>query len=355
MSRIARRLVVASVVLAISSIVVTLSAAGVAGVGTRPGPQKPAFCSRLKPVAQAHNPMCTHGPDPVPAPSEIAAATTAASYPRAPCIKDAGGSYSSGPRIRVIYAYPADTPVHKSRRQLVRHWLSIAGYNLSIAAGGGNYAQHYRFLCSSGSPPTIKISVVKLMPIGPDSAFTYGDMVTSLENQVALKLGKTNFKNPNHVYGVFVDNLGWSYPYGGQASIYNDDRWRATENLNNTVSPAYCCKYSLIKLEPAWGDYDALVFMHEIGHNLGAVQLSAPHSSGAFHCYDEQDTMCYDDGGSYFANGGSLQPSCSTSEPTEVWDCGLNDYFAVFPEWEDYPGGYWNLSESRWLTPPHDE
>jgi len=62
-------------------------------------------------------------------------------------------------------------------------------------------------------------------------------------------------------------------------------------------------------------------------------------SSGAYQCYDEQDTMCYDDSGPYFANGGTLQQACSTSEPTEVWDCGLNDYFAVSRSGRTIPAG----------------
>jgi hypothetical protein len=36
--------------------------------------------------------------------------------------------------------------------------------------------------------------------------------------------------------------------------------------------------------------------LHEILHDLGAVQPDAPTPSAAWHCTDEADVMCYDDG-----------------------------------------------------------
>ena len=34
---------------------------------------------------------------------------------------------------------------------------------------------------------------------------------------------------------------------------------------------------------------------HELGHNMGAVLMTAPHSTTAGHCTDEYDIMCYND------------------------------------------------------------
>jgi hypothetical protein len=55
-----------------------------------------------------------------------------------------------------------------------------------------------------------------------------------------------------------------------------------------------------------------LAMLHEITHNLGAVQHSAPHSTGSGHCTDGFDVMCRPRPG-----------SCAV----ERYDCNKDDYF----------------------------
>ena len=73
------------------------------------------------------------------------------------------------------------------------------------------------------------------------------------------------------------------------------------------------------------------VALHEVSHTLGAVQMSSPNSSGAGHCNDQYDVMCYDDGGpgSLFVDpncdGDISAPPDSYSEDSQAWDCNKDD------------------------------
>jgi hypothetical protein len=299
--------------------------------------------------------LCSHGPDPAPTSTQVAASNQAASavpaaYPDPPCAQDAGGYVNTYQRIRVMFGYPSDTTFDSSDLSRVRNYLRIADYYL--AQRGGN--QHYRFYClvNSSNVAYIQIKVVKLLPIGSDGRFTYDDLTYSLYYQKAYNLGPVNYRNGYHDYAVFVDNIQNAYTYGGQSNVKDDSRWSPSQNQNN--STAYY-KVSLINSNPAWGDYTAQTFMHETGHSLGAVQNDAPHASGGYHCYDEYDTMCYNDGGSYFANGGVLKypTPCSANVPYQVeyFDCQRNDYYNANPTSGTYIYGHWNLANSYWLTP----
>ena len=72
-----------------------------------------------------------------------------------------------------------------------------------------------------------------------------------------------------------------------------------------------------------YGSSSATTAEHELLHNLGAVQDTAPHSTHAGHCYDEVDVMCYPDGGSAWV---SLPAACPTALDSLI-DCGNDDYF----------------------------
>jgi hypothetical protein len=85
--------------------------------------------------------------------------------------------------------------------------------------------------------------------------------------------------------------------------------------------------------------------IHEISHNLGAVQRSAPHRSASWHCLDETDILCYDDDG---AGGFATFSSCSSSTG-QLFDCNHDDYFDPAPAPGSYLATHWNLFNSVFM------
>lgn len=291
-------------------------------------------CAKLKKVDRADGLLCTHGGDSADkvkkSPPDGAPASPAAAL-----CPDGG---VSGKRIEVIYAIPQDrTNNYAASVTSVRNAVSEADAFLA-ASQSAIGSQHYRWLCVNGTDVTVRN--VTLIPVGNDSSFTFDDMVYSLQNQVAEGLGPVDYEAADRIYLTFVGQISGVYPFGGQGSIWNDDRSDPAVNLNNNSGP----HYSLI------AGFSGAVAEHEIGHNIGAVQLSAPHSSGGWHCYDENDEMCYNDGGSYFANGGSLVTNCP-SDPATQFDCLHDDYYNLQPPSGSYLDTHWNVTDSGWLTP----
>jgi hypothetical protein len=323
------------------------AAAGVSGIA-QAGPSQ--ACTRgLKVAAQddAHV-FCSHGPDAVDQIGDLGLPGGTTTTPPAPCIGDG----VSGARVEVMYGVPSDVP-NDYANKVASIRTAIDQADAHFEASDDSTTQHLRWLCSGGS---VTVDNVTLVPIGSDGAYTYQDVYNSLNPRAkGRKSTVTSYNSTSRVYVVFVDGLSSSsYPYCGQGSVDADDSPAAT-NRNN-VGPGYA-------LIACWDGHTAL---HEIGHMLGAVQLSAPHSSGAYHCYDEADIMCYNDGGSYFAgpdgvNGTSddrpLVTSCAgtstllgSSAPDDTqFDCNEDDYYNPAPPTGSYLAQHWNLAHSAWV------
>ncbi|MFN2614654.1 MAG: hypothetical protein ABR552_07545, partial [Actinomycetota bacterium] len=151
-----------------------------------------------------------------------------------------------------------------------------------------------------------------------------GTTFISVMNDLILE----GFDNSTAKYMVWFDGHPPGSP-GGTGSLAQDDKGDPS-NVNN-----FGTSYGV-----TWG-YDInnrgpFIMMHENGHNLGAVQASAPHTSGAGHCNDGLDVMCYADGGpksSYNAN------ICAALQ----FDCGHDDYFNPNPVEGSYLSYKWNI------------
>lgn len=302
-------------------------------------------CEGLRAVSiRAGDVECTHGGDPLPiqkGSEPLSARLGAVTIPPPPCV----GNGKGGRRIRVLYGYPDGTKNRiKHQKAKIRDAVALADYNLDFATSGVD-GQHYRLYCSEDV--AVSVTPVRLVTIGNDGSFTFSDTMSSLSNQVSYGLGPEDFDDPRFVYSIFVDNISCCYPYGGQANLQADDRPDPAVNWNNL---AFGNRYSMIR----WGLSslsEAEIFQHEVGHNLGAVQVSAPHTSGAYHCYDGEDIMCYNDGGPHFTGGGSMTSDCLLLEHgLPLFDCGGDDYYNATPPSGSYLESHWNLVNSSWLT-----
>ena len=297
--------------------------------------QTPA-CPRLWTVRGTG--LCTHGPDPAPAgidvtkprsTSSLVAATqqgatsSTSSTDSVPCYGDG----VTGNRVQVVYAHASDVPDRfDSLASSIVSWAANVDRSFSDSAAATGGLRHVRWVTDSSC--NLVIQRVQLSTTGDDS---YGNTVNEL---ASLGLNRTDRK-----YLLWVD----ATLYCGVASLTNDDS-AALSNANNK-GPGYA------RIDSAcWGQSNA-VEAHELMHVLGGVQLSAPHSTGAGHCYDADDRMCYNDGGPYFSGGGAITYPCPDSTLSRLFDCNHDDYFSTSPVAGSYLATHWNTASSSFLSP----
>lgn len=134
----------------------------------------------------------------------------------------------------------------------------------------------------------------------------------------------------------------------GIGTVTNDDRPGFDNEANHRVG------YSRIDAR-CWATADAgyhSIAAHELAHNLGGVQLSAPNSNGSYHCNDEWDLLCYSEGGQ------SLDVRCSDDRTDTVGrgdhldrllDCNADDYFNAGDDVRGYLADHWNVADAQVL------
>lgn len=298
---------------------------------------------------------CTHGPDPAPPavdvrkPRSVAAlradtfgaggqpATADVAGALNPCIGDG----SSGDRVQVIYARPADRPDRFAQvKSLIAGWAAQASgvFDDSAAQTGGS--RLIRFVTLPSPDCELKIDSVTLSSAADDS---FGNTIDELH--------QVGYNRSDRKYMVFMD----ANVLCGIGEVMNDDR-PGEENANNGVPGI---PGSIGRTDAGcWGllDDEHSVEAHELIHNLGGVQLSAPHSSGGWHCIDESDTECYSDP----PNFPTMQFVCPGSEE-RLLDCNDDDYFNTDPAPGSYLATHWDVANSDFLVsggepvhPPND-
>ncbi len=298
------------------------AAAGVpASVERVLGPHTSVTASGLYRVRlQDGDTVLTHGPDPK---AEFAgpAETFSPGDPERPpaCATD----YYQ----HVIYAYVIGQPDRSS--QVVSEIQTAmrqadAALNTNSLLSGGPTAD-YKVLCDPGG----QIKVDTLM-VTPSTTSIFSDTVSAAE--------AVGFDARSQDYTIFLDATDPSAC--GLGTLIPDETLSADNHSNNPTGLSHSYSGYAVIFRDCWG---AHVVMHENGHNEGAVQYGAPHSTGnGGHCYDEQDIMCYSPDGGDLNQGGTAL----LCNDLEHFDCGYDDYFDSAPEPGEWLSSHWNIGSS---------
>jgi hypothetical protein len=239
------------------------------------------------------------------------------------------------PQFKLVYAYASDQP---NRFDTLKHRLQA---NVSLlqrylaGQSGGRKALRWDMGTDCG-PQYVDIQVVALpktraeyVPGGaPNFALTRNDVFAAIGGVAA----------PRNI-AIYADGLRGTNGVAGTASRYTSDSTHTTAHDSGGLGAVVFGPQTL----PSSSYAEPAVLMHEIGHNLGAVQDLAPHSTKAGHCHDERDLMCYADGGTEGRAGDMLQ-NCSAiaGDMDETFDCGGDDYFNPKPAQGTYLDLNWN-------------
>jgi hypothetical protein len=224
----------------------------------------------------------------------------------------------SGKRVQVMYVRAAGTTSRFAEYfESFRTWAAgvDAIYEASAKETGGS--RHVRFVTT----PDCKIDVQEVeVPAGGMDNFK-----TMIDALKTLGYSRTDRK-----YMIFGD----SQVYCGIGTFSADDQ-PGPNNASNS-GPSFGRSDS--------GCWASSVAAHELAHNLGAVNDSAPNSNKAGHCTDEFDIMCYDD-----PHGLKTKDVCANHAEDQRLDCNHDDYFNTLPSPGSYLAKHWNVADSQFL------
>ena len=298
---------------------------GVVHEGLEPAPPTSA-CAGLLVVSVDGRELCTHGPDPAPDGVDVSqrrAPERAPTAAQGPSPFACFGNGSDGPRVQVIYARAANVvDRYAAYAASFATWTARVEQIVQASAAETGGVRHVRFLTDPAC--NLVVDRVVLSATGDD---TFQDTVNDLWAR--------GYNRSDRRYLIYVD----ANVYCGLGSLLADDRPGAA-NLNNglpTVSPTFARVDN-----GCWGLADSAE-AHEVMHTLGSVQPTAPHGTPGYHCSDDFDRMCGDDG-----SGTPMRFLCPLShEP--IFDCNHDDYFSTNPVPGSWLATHWNVADSVFL------
>jgi hypothetical protein len=273
---------------------------------------------------------CTHGPDPAP-PGKSIKVDVAAESPNARAAVGAvacEGDGVSGKRVEVLYVHGSTDRYAEYLTQFINWSVGMDTiYNESAKETGGE--RHLRFVTSGTGTCQPVIRNVAI----PDSALgSFGASINAVRD--------AGYNRTDRKYVMFAD----ANVYCGIGEFAGDDR-KTDANRSNS-GPSYGRTDS--------GCWDASTAAHELGHNLGAVNNSAPNTSQGGHCIDEYDVMCYSDS----PNFPDMVIACADRAHDARLDCNHDDYYSTNPPAGSYLATHYNVADNPFLiqgggtTPP---
>ena len=258
---------------------------------------------------------------------------------------------SSAAQIKVVYAYASGQPDRSAAwSDSLQADVSRIEQFLSLQSGG---RRALRFdMGTNCGPQYVDVQVVAL----PQTRATYigydndsdpnTDEFDAIADDVSAALGGRRYGRD-----VFVLADGLSDDGGnvyGIGEVYPNHDEAGPSNIHNAGGLA-----GMMFVEPSTtpnaSGWQPTVMLHELTHNLGGVQSTAPHSTSFAHCTDGQDVMCYQDGspeGVFYSS--SVCPYVGGTIP-QTYDCGHNDYYNPDPPAGSYLATHWNVYTSAFM------
>ncbi|WP_354639047.1 RICIN domain-containing protein [Kitasatospora camelliae] len=228
------------------------------------------------------------------------------------------GDGSTGNRVQVLYVHAPGKDRFAEYLPSFRKWAADSDtiYNASAQETGG--VRHIRYV----TQPDCSVSVLNV-EVPANAIGEFGAMNNALSAQ--------GYKRKDRKYMVFAD----AQVYCGIGTFAGDER-PSQDNLSN-FGPSYG------RTDTAcWGGSTAA---HELGHNLGAVNNSAPNTSRGGHCVDEWDIMCYSDSPYY----PKMRTVCPDRASDDRLDCNHDDYYNTDPKPGSYLATHWNVANNQFL------
>ncbi|HWH08898.1 MAG TPA: hypothetical protein VNX21_06840 [Candidatus Thermoplasmatota archaeon] len=252
----------------------------------------------------------THGLDP----ARSGAASLASARPPW-CVERAD---PLDPHALVLYARAVDdAEQHALKAPVVRDLVAQANalVNDATVASAG-LTSDVKVRCAGGE--VVVLNVTLPTPLAQTT------MATILHDLTAM-----GFNDPRIKHWVYFDDVA-GCACAGAATMHPDDT-PGPLNENNGYFASYAVTF---------GRDDPVVMLHELAHTMGAVPPGADHSTGAGHCWDGRDVMCYADAGP------RAHLYTATRCAADVFDCGNDDYCDASLPPVGKPGtqaGRWNV------------
>jgi hypothetical protein len=268
-------------------------------------------------------------------------------------------SLGHDPAIKVVYAYPTDQHNFGTYANLIQTDIKSAVDRVASAPGA---TKTLRFDLGTDCPNPLNYvdieSVALAHPAGYYQNLSAGTRFSTVRTEVAAAVGpQEGARN----YAIFGDDIGQVEWYGyswsvilGLGESVQDDAFDLGNGSNYSIFDPKSSLYAEVFGLGGPGffagheSFPGKNILHEITHTLGAVQNSAPHSTGASHCFDQWDVMCYPDGG---PRSTMTYPCASLGEGNAAYDCNEDDYLNPAPAPGSYLATHWNAQQSVFLCP----
>jgi hypothetical protein len=285
------------------------------------------LCDKLLEMVDSHGQTvgCTHGPDPAPEgvnikepAAPLSTGETLGSYALSGTVT-CDGDGMSGNRVQAIYVHASDVADrYDTYAASFQQWSANVDKTFMDSAAETGGTRSVRWVHDAAC--NVAIARATVSTTGDDN---FSNMMSELKAQ--------GYNRTDRKYLIWSD----ASVYCGIGTISYSDT-AASSNVNNR-GPSFG------RVDTGCWGLNRGAEVHELMHNLGGVQLSAPHTTGGGHCVDENDRMCYAD-----ATGVVMSYICASAHEG-LFDCGHDDYFSTNPASDSYLATHWNTANSSFL------